>query len=175
MARTSRIGYATGAVAPAAAEPRDARRLAPVGGADGVDDDHSSRRRARDGCIAGAVRWSVQLEIGVEVQQRCVQRQRISRGRAIQCLPTFARMTGSKRRRTHIARRGRGLGATVRAATPRRCKLESRRRPARHGTRGLPRGCRVITVSSGGFKTIPGWLRTSLAVIVIGRFCCRPM
>jgi imidazolonepropionase-like amidohydrolase len=34
------------------------------------------------------------------------------------------------------------------------------------------RGCRVITVSSGGFKTIPGWLRTSLAGIGISRFCC---
>jgi hypothetical protein len=35
-------------------------------------------------------------------------------GRAIQCLPTFARMTASKRCRTHIARRGRSMGATVR-------------------------------------------------------------
>ena len=102
------------------------------------DDEHSSRRRARDRCIAGAVRESVQLEVGVEVQQRCFQRQSISRGRAIQCLPTFARMTGSKRRRTHIARRGRSMGATVRVATPRRCNLESRRPPARHGTSGLP-------------------------------------
>jgi hypothetical protein len=32
------------------------------------------------------------------------------------------------------------------------------------------RGCRVITVSSGGFKTIHGWLRTSLVVTVISRF-----
>ena len=79
-----------------------------------LDDEHSSRRRARDRCIDGAVRESVQLEVGVEVRQRCFQRQSISRGRAIQCLPTFARMTGSKRRRTHIARRGRSMGATVR-------------------------------------------------------------
>ena len=42
------------------------------------------------------------------------QRQNTSRGRAIQWLPTFARMTGSKRRRTHIARRERSMGATVR-------------------------------------------------------------
>ena len=80
-----------------------------------MDDEHSSRRRARDRYIAGAVRESVQLEVGVEVQQRCFQRQSISRGRAIQCLPTFAWMTGSKRCRTHIARRGRSIGATVRS------------------------------------------------------------
>jgi hypothetical protein len=78
-----------------------------------MDDEHSSRRRARDRCIAGAVRESVQLEVGVEAQQHRFQRQSISRGRAIQCLPTFARMTGSKRRRTHIARRGRSMGVTV--------------------------------------------------------------
>jgi hypothetical protein len=36
------------------------------------------------------VRESLQLEVGVEVQQRCFQRQSINRGRAIQCLPTFA-------------------------------------------------------------------------------------
>jgi hypothetical protein len=30
-------------------------------------------------------------------------------------------------------------------------------------------------VPSGGFKTIPGWLRTSLVVIVISRFCFRRM
>jgi hypothetical protein len=47
------------------------------------DDEPSSRRRARDRRIAGAVRESVQPEVGVEVQQRCFQRQSISRGRAI--------------------------------------------------------------------------------------------
>ena len=31
-----------------------------------ADDEHPSRRRARDRCIAGAVRESVQLEVGVE-------------------------------------------------------------------------------------------------------------
>jgi hypothetical protein len=72
-------------------------------------------------------------------QQRCFQRESISRGRAIQCLLIFARMTGSKRRRTPIARRGRSMGATVRAAPPRRCNLESRRPRAGHGTRGSPR------------------------------------
>ena len=108
--------------------------------ASGSDDEHSSRRRARDRCIAGAVRESVQLEVGVEVQQRCFQRQSISRGRAIRCLPTFAWMTWSKRRCTQIARRGRSMGATVRGChTPRRCNLESRRPPARHVTRGSPR------------------------------------
>jgi hypothetical protein len=60
-----------------------------------------------------AVRESVQLEAGVEVQQHCFQRQSISRGRAIQWLPTFAWMTRSKRRGTHVARRGRSMGATV--------------------------------------------------------------
>jgi hypothetical protein len=40
---------------------------------------------------------------------------------------------------------------------------------------GLARGCRVITVSSGRLKTISGWLRTSLVVIVISRFCFRRM
>ena len=113
--------------------PRSRRRAC------GMDDEHSSRRRARDRCIAGAVRESVQLEVGVEVQQRCFQRQSISRGRAIQCLPTFAGMTGSKRCRTHIARRGRSIGQQSGVATPRRCNLESRRPPARHGTSGLPR------------------------------------
>jgi hypothetical protein len=39
----------------------------------------------------------------------------------------------------------------------------------------MARGCRVITVPSGGFKTIPGWLRTSLVVTVISRSCYRPM
>ena len=53
-------------------------------------------------------------KVGVEVQRRCFRRQSISRGRAIQCLPTFARMTGSKRRRIHVARRGRSMGARVR-------------------------------------------------------------
>jgi hypothetical protein len=48
--------------------------------ASGSDDDHASRRRARDGCIAGAVRELVLLEVGVEVQRRCFQRQSISRG-----------------------------------------------------------------------------------------------
>jgi hypothetical protein len=47
-----------------------------------LDDDHSSRRRARDRCIAGVVRESVQLEVGVEVQQRCLPRQSVSTGRA---------------------------------------------------------------------------------------------
>jgi hypothetical protein len=37
-------------------------------------------------------------------------------------------------------------------------------------TAPLSRGCRVIAVSSGGFKTIRSWLRTSLVVIVISRF-----
>ena len=37
-------------------------------------------------------------------------------------------------------------------------------------TCAFARGCRVITVSSGAFKTIPGWLRISLVVIVISRF-----
>jgi hypothetical protein len=37
----------------------------------------------------------------------------------------------------------------------------------------MARGCRVITVSSGGFKTILGWLRTSLVVTGISRSCCR--
>ena len=32
-------------------------------------------------------------------------------------------------------------------------------------TIGMARGCRVITVSSGGFKTICGWLRISLVVV----------
>ena len=97
------------------------------------DDEHSSRRRARDRCIAGAVRESVQLEVGVEVQQRCFQRHSISRGRAIQCLPTFARVTGSKRCRTHIARRGRSMGATVRSchAAP----MQSRQQASAGSTR----------------------------------------
>jgi hypothetical protein len=51
--------------------------------------------------------------------------QGISRGRAIQCSPTFAQMSETKRRRTHTARRGRSMRATVRAATPLRCNLES--------------------------------------------------
>ena len=104
------------------------------------DDEHSSCRWARVRCIAGAVRESLQLEVGVEVQQRCFQRQSISRGRAVQCLPTFARMTGSKRRRAHIAGRGRSMGATVRGchAAPMQSR-KSRRAPARHGTRGSPR------------------------------------
>ena len=98
-----------------------------------VDDEHSSRCRARDRCIAGAVRESVQLEVGVEVQQRCFQRQSISRGRAIQCLPTFARMTRGKRCRTHIARRGRSMGATVRSchAAP----MQSRKHASAGSTR----------------------------------------
>ena len=97
------------------------------------DDEHSSRRRARDRCIAGAVRESVQLEVGVEVQQRCFQRHSISRGRAIQCLPTFARVTGSKRCRTHVARRGRSMGATVRSchAAP----MQSRQQASAGATR----------------------------------------
>jgi hypothetical protein len=45
----------------------------------------------------------VQLEVRVKVQQRCFQRQSISRGRAIRRLPSVAGMTGRKRRRTHIA------------------------------------------------------------------------
>ena len=75
----------------------------------------------------------MQLEVGVEVQQRCFQRQSISRSRAIQCLPTFARMTGSKRRRTHIARRGRSMGATVRSchAAP----MQSRKQASAGSTR----------------------------------------
>ena len=106
----------SGALRAAEAAPSPGDAVAPVGLDETLetDDQHSSRRRARDRCIAGAVRESVQVEVGVEVQQRCFQRQSISRGRAIQCLPTFARMTGSRRRRTHIARRGRSMGATVR-------------------------------------------------------------
>jgi hypothetical protein len=46
---------------------------------------------------------------------------------------------------------------------------------ARRHASAMARGCRVITVSSGGFKTILGWLRTSLVVIVISRSCCRLM
>jgi hypothetical protein len=34
---------------------------------------------------------------------------------------------------------------------------------------------RNYRVLSGGFMTIPGWLRTSLVLIVISRSCCRPM
>jgi hypothetical protein len=41
------------------------------------DVDHSSGRRAADRCIAGAVRESVQLELGVEEQHHCFQRQSI--------------------------------------------------------------------------------------------------
>ena len=83
--------------------------------------------------MAGAVRESLQLDVGGKVQQRCFQRQSISRGRAIQCLPTFARMTGSKRRRTHIARRGPSMGATVRSchAAP----MQSRKQASAGSTR----------------------------------------
>jgi hypothetical protein len=51
-------------------------------------------------------------------------------------------------------------------------RLQSSRRQPGSRARTLPssRGCRVITVSSGAFKTIPGWLRISLVVIVISRF-----
>ena len=38
------------------------------------DDEHSSRR-AQDRCIAGVVREPVQLEVGVELRERCFQRQ----------------------------------------------------------------------------------------------------
>ena len=38
----------------------------------------------------------------------------------------------------------------------------------------MSRGCRVITVSSGALKTIPGWLRTSLVVTVISRSLMPP-
>ena len=54
-------------------------------------------------------------------------------------MPTFARMTGSRRCRTHIACRGGASEQQSGAATPRRCNLESRRPPARHGTPGSPR------------------------------------
>ena len=52
---------------------------------------------------------------------------------AIQCLPTFARMTASKRRGTHIARRGRSLGSTVRSchAAP----MQSRKQASAGSTR----------------------------------------
>jgi len=60
------------------------------------------------------VRESVRLDVGVEVRQHCFERQSSSGGRAVQCLPTFARMTGSKRRHTHVPRRGRSMVATVR-------------------------------------------------------------
>ena len=47
---------------------------------------------------------------------------------------------------------------------------------AHHGvaepTIELARGCRVITVSSGGVMTILGWLRTSSAVTGISLSCC---
>ena len=39
----------------------------------------------------------------------------------------------------------------------------------------LATGCRVITVSSGGFMTILGWLRTSSAVTGISLSCCLRM
>ena len=121
-----------------------------------LDEEHSSRRRARDRCIAGAVRESVQLEVGVEVQQRCFQRQSISRGRAIQCLPTFARMTGTKRRRTHIARRGRSMGATVRGchAAPMQSRKQASAGPTRdawfatNGSANLARTARSLSRGS---------------------------
>jgi hypothetical protein len=107
----------------------------PIDGSEtlGPDDEHSSRRRARNRCIAGAVRESVRLAVGVKARQRCFQRQSTSRGRAIQCLPTFARMTGSKRRRTHVARRGRSMGATVRGhhAAPTQSRKQASAGPAR--------------------------------------------
>src|SRR5205085_4619498 len=47
----------------------------------------------------------------------------------------------------------------------------------RHVTRGpvarLGRGCRVYGGSSERFKTIPGWVRTSLRVTAARRCCCR--
>jgi len=54
-------------------------------------------------------------------------------GRAMQCLPSLARITGSKRRRTLIARRGRSMGATVRGchATP----IQSRKQASAGPTR----------------------------------------
>lgn len=42
----------------------------------GVADDRSSRRRARDRCIDGAVRESGQFKVGVEVQERRFARQK---------------------------------------------------------------------------------------------------
>jgi hypothetical protein len=81
--------------------PDRARRPGKV--ASPPDDDRSSHRRAGDRCIAGGVRQPVQLEVDVEVQQHCFQRQSISRGRATLWLPTFARMSGSKRRRPRRA------------------------------------------------------------------------
>ena len=53
-------------------------------------------------------------------------------GGRIQCLPTFARMTESKRRRTHIARRGRSMGATVRGCPA--APMQSRERASASST-----------------------------------------
>ena len=50
-------------------------------------DDHSSRRRACDRGIAGALRESAQLEVGVRCSSSASKRQSIGRGRAIRCLP----------------------------------------------------------------------------------------
>jgi len=118
---------------------------------------HFGRRRLTSSSGAGplhrrAVRESVELEVRVEVQERCFQRQSISRGRAIQCFPTFVRRIGSKQRRTDVARRGRSMGPNNQGR-PRRADAVSKaavRRPdtgrvVRHGYDGRV-DCVVVTV-----------------------------
>jgi hypothetical protein len=76
-----------------------------VGGrpvADAQNDYHSSGRRARARCIAESrcsSKWGPRCSSAVS------RGKAISRGRAMRCLPTVARMSGSKRRHTHRAPR----------------------------------------------------------------------
>jgi hypothetical protein len=120
-----------------------------------TDDDHSPGRGARDRYITGAVREAVQLEGGVEVRQRCFQRQSISRGRAIQCLPTFARMTGSKRRQ-HTQRAPRSEHGSNSHRPPRRADAISKAGVRRLDTGRVVRHGFSCLAAAGGRLLRPG-------------------
>ncbi len=105
-----------------------------------MDDEHSSRRRARDRCIAGAVRESVQLEVGVRAAAALLPE---AKHQPRPSDPVLAHPRADDREQaaphTHRAPRAEHGINSQGVATPRRCNLESRRPSARHGTRGSPR------------------------------------
>jgi hypothetical protein len=75
----------------------------------------------------------MQLEVGVAVQQRCFQRESNSRGPSDPGLADRRADDRSKRRLTHMARRGRSMGATVRScrAAPMQSQEQACARPTR--------------------------------------------
>jgi hypothetical protein len=122
----------------------------------GTDDEHSSRRRARDRCIAGVVRESMRLEVGVEVQQRCFQWQ--ASAAAVDAVLAHLRADDRGQAAPHTHRAPRAEHGSNSQGLPRRADAISK-----SGVRRLDTGRVVRHESDGGCPALESRLASPVA------------